>query len=116
MIYAIIEIGDRESTQAGLESSHGNVRRGASIALDQMPGGKLDPKQVVAELGATDGRMQDAAWWIVSRHSQEWGGLLADRLRMRLAEKQTTPEQRRAEDAIGPAGDAPVCRTGSWRN
>jgi putative heme-binding domain-containing protein len=96
LIYALIEIGDVESTRAGLESAHVNVRRGAMIALDQMPGGKLDPNKVVAELAAPDARMQDAAWWLVSRHPQEWGGLLAAQLRKNLADNHTTPAQEAA--------------------
>ena len=82
------------------------------IALDQMPGGQLDPQKVVAELGAADSRIQDAAWWIVSRHPQEWGGLLADQLRKNLADKQSTPDEHSAtQDAAGSAARAPGLST-----
>lgn len=96
LIYALIEIADPESTREGLASEHSAVRRAAMIALDQMPGGKLDPQAVIAELGSNDSRMQDAAWWLVSRHPQEWGGLLSDRLRASLADEQASAEERAA--------------------
>jgi putative membrane-bound dehydrogenase-like protein len=89
LIYALIEIADPDSTRAGLASDHPAVRRGAMIALDQMPGGKLDPRAVIAQLDAADARLRDAAWWLISRHPREWGGLLADRLRASLADPAT---------------------------
>lgn len=96
LIYALIEIAAPESTREGLASQYSAVRRAALIALDQMPGGKLDPQTVIAELGSADARMQDAAWWLVSRHPQEWGGLLADRLRASLADEHATADERAA--------------------
>ncbi|HEX4142470.1 MAG TPA: PVC-type heme-binding CxxCH protein [Pirellulales bacterium] len=96
LIYALIEIGDPESTRAALRSANSAVRRAGMIALDQMPGGNLEARLVIAELGASDPRMQDAGWWIVSRHPQQWGGLLADRLHASLADQQQTPPQRAA--------------------
>ena len=50
----------------------------------------------MVELDADDVRMQDAAWWLVSRHAKEWGGLLADRLRAGLNSKTATAEERDA--------------------
>lgn len=94
LIYALIELGDAEATRAGLASTNLNVRRGTLIALDQMPGEKLEPKTIVAELNAADPRMQDAAWWLVSRHPQESGALLAEHLRASLADTKATAEQR----------------------
>jgi putative membrane-bound dehydrogenase-like protein len=95
LIYALIEIADPESTRSGLASDHPAVRRGAMIALDQMPGGKLDPQAVIAQLDAADARLRDAAWWLISRHPREWGGLLADRLRASLADPATDLAQLR---------------------
>jgi putative membrane-bound dehydrogenase-like protein len=94
LIFALIEIDDPESTRTGLESACSAVRRGAMIALDQMPGGKLEPQAVIGELDAADVRMQDVAWWLVSRHPQELGGLLAERLRASLADENATADQR----------------------
>jgi putative membrane-bound dehydrogenase-like protein len=96
LIYALLELADPTATQPALESPHANVRRGAMIALDQMAGAKLDPQRVVAELDSQDLRMQEAAWWLVSRHAQAWGGLLADRLRAGLANTKATAEERAA--------------------
>jgi putative membrane-bound dehydrogenase-like protein len=95
LIYALIEIADPESTRSGLASDHPAVRRGAMIALDQMPGGMLGPHSVIAQLDAADARLRDAAWWLISRHPREWGGLLADRLRASLADPATDLAQLR---------------------
>lgn len=96
LIFALIEIADPEATRKGLASEHSSVRRAAMIALDQMPGGKLDPQAVIAELDSDDVRLQDAAWWLVSRHPQQWGGLLAERLRTSLADDQAPADERAA--------------------
>ncbi|HWB07723.1 MAG TPA: PVC-type heme-binding CxxCH protein [Pirellulales bacterium] len=95
LIYALIEIADPELTRTGLTNDHPAVRRGAMIALDQMPGGKLDPQAVIAQLDAADARLRDAAWWLISRHPREWGGLLADRLRASLSDTATDFDQLR---------------------
>lgn len=94
LIFALIEIADADATRAGLANVNLAVRRGAMIALDQMPGGKLEPQPVVAALDAADPKLQDAAWWIVSRHAQAWGGLLAERLRTALNDTSASNEQR----------------------
>jgi putative membrane-bound dehydrogenase-like protein len=96
LIYALIQIADTTVTPSGLDSENANVRRAVMIALDQMPGGKLDPQRVIAELSSPDARMQDTAWWIVSRHADEWGPMLAAQLRSKLADESATAEQRAA--------------------
>ncbi len=53
LVYALIEIGDREATIKGLADSSPRARRGALIALDQMEGGDL-AKELVAPLLDTD--------------------------------------------------------------
>ncbi len=78
LIYALIEIGDAKSVESGLKSSVMNVRRASMIALDQMPGNFIKPEAVLAELDSDDVRLKDAAWWIVSRHPKEWGGLMTE--------------------------------------
>jgi pimeloyl-ACP methyl ester carboxylesterase len=52
LIFALIEIGYRESTATGLNAESPATRRVALIALDQMPGGRLDPLMVAGLLGA----------------------------------------------------------------
>ncbi|MBS0210106.1 MAG: HEAT repeat domain-containing protein [Planctomycetes bacterium] len=94
LIYALIDIADADATSQGLTSRNVAVRRGALIALDQMHAKTLDPQRVIAELDTADERMQDASWWIVSRHAKEWGGLLAERLRKSLANTSASADER----------------------
>ncbi len=93
LTYALIEIGDRQGTAAGLKHPSPRVRRAALIALDQMEGGGLEPKVVAAELNARDAALRETAWWVVGRHP-EWGGALAGFLRDRLAAKDLSAAER----------------------
>ncbi len=92
IIYALIEIGDRESVAAGLFSNSPRVRRAALTALDQMPDGKLDASAVVRELTAADPALQETAWWIAGRHP-EWGEQLTAVLRERVSTKLPADQQ-----------------------
>jgi putative membrane-bound dehydrogenase-like protein len=83
LIYALIEIGDPAATRSGLASQNAAVRRAALIALDQMPGGGLDPKSVAALLSSPDPVLRRTASWLISRH-HDWGDALAETLRERL--------------------------------
>ena len=91
--YALIEIGATAATVRGLEDPQPGVRRSAMVALDQMPGGKLDAKYVAAGLGADDAALRDAAGWIAGRHP-EWGDALAGVLGERMRDGAATPEAR----------------------
>jgi putative heme-binding domain-containing protein len=93
LIYALIEIGDRESTAAGLNSANVFIRRAALIALDQMDNGKLEARTVAAELNTRAPELKEAALWIIGRHP-EWGGELAGTLRDRLGAKNLSTEER----------------------
>lgn len=84
LIYALIEIGDPARTGAGLNSVPPSVQRAALIALDQMPGGGLQPAQVTPLLTSTNASLRETAWWIVSHHSQ-WADALAGHFAQRLA-------------------------------
>jgi putative membrane-bound dehydrogenase-like protein len=95
LTYALIEIGDRVQTTAGLASPNARVHRAALIALDQMDGGGLQAAAVTAELTSPDPALKETAWWIASRHP-EWGGALAGFLRERLARPGQTPAEREA--------------------
>jgi putative membrane-bound dehydrogenase-like protein len=86
LTYALIEIGDRKATEAGLKSESASVRRAALIALDQMQDGGLSADSVLRELSATDPNLRKAAWWIASRHP-EWGDKLTGFLRQRMTAK-----------------------------
>ena len=91
---ALIEIADAAGTRAGLEIENAATRRSAMIALDQMPGGGLDPALVVAELNSADSEMQSTAWWLVSRHPREWGAQIAAALQSRVADQKLTAADR----------------------
>ncbi|HXG08904.1 MAG TPA: PVC-type heme-binding CxxCH protein [Gemmataceae bacterium] len=93
LTYALIEIADRDRTAAGLKSDNVLIRRAALTALDQMDGGGVEAAMVVRELGSTDPRMKETAWWIATRHP-EWGGILAGVLRERLSAKNLTAAER----------------------
>src|SRR5262249_55803806 len=86
LIYALIEIGNRKGTEAGLKSENPRVRRGALTALDQMENGKLTAEMVAAELKSKDEPMRRTASWILGRHP-EWGEAPAGLMRERLASK-----------------------------
>ncbi|HVX15129.1 MAG TPA: PVC-type heme-binding CxxCH protein [Pirellulales bacterium] len=93
LMYAIIEIGDRKATAAGMQSSNPTVQRAALTALDQMPDGRLEAQAVVPFLSASDGELRRTASWIVGRHP-EWADALADYLRTRLVDEKLSTEER----------------------
>jgi putative membrane-bound dehydrogenase-like protein len=83
LIYALIQIADPDATRSGLASGNASIRHAALIALDQMPGGGLDPKSVAGLLSSPDPLLKRTASWIIGRH-HEWGEALAGSLRDRL--------------------------------
>ena len=83
IIYALIELADPEATRLGLAAKSQKTIAAALIALNQMPGGKLQPREVIQHLNATDETLNQAARWVVMQHP-DWGGELADWLRAAL--------------------------------
>jgi putative membrane-bound dehydrogenase-like protein len=83
LTYALIEIADSKQTAAGLKSDNRLVRRAALIALDQMPGGGLDLKEVMRDVNSTTPALKETAVWIIGRHS-EWSGDLVGYIKERL--------------------------------
>ena len=83
LIYALIEIGDREQTLRGVHNSNPNGHRAALIALDQMDHGQLKASEVVPLLSSNDKVLRQTAEWISAHHS-EWGGELTGLFRQRL--------------------------------
>jgi putative membrane-bound dehydrogenase-like protein len=84
IVYALIEIADRETTDGMYHlSSHSRQVRAAMIALDQMASAGLDPNDFVKWLSSDVADFKETATWIVGRHP-EWGGALAGFLRTRL--------------------------------
>jgi putative membrane-bound dehydrogenase-like protein len=98
LTFALFEIGDPESTAAGLRSANVLTRRAALTALDQMGRDRLQAGTVAAELTSADPRMKETAWWIAGRHP-EWGGALAGFLRDRLAARSLSAAER--EELVG---------------
>ena len=86
LIYALIEPGRPETVRRGLGDIRPRVRRAAMIALDQMPESHLDSTEVIPLLTDDDPVLNDAAWWIVSRHP-EWAAETIDCLRQEVSLK-----------------------------
>ncbi len=91
--HALIEIANSAATAPGLDSPQPAVQRVAMIALDQMPGGRVDPARVVTLLSSTDPTLKETALWLIGRHP-EWGDPLAGYLRVELARLSHTEEGR----------------------
>jgi putative membrane-bound dehydrogenase-like protein len=84
LVYALIQIGDRDALVQGLSDSSPAVRRGALVALDQMDRSALTLDLVSPHLGADDPALRQAALRVATRRP-EWAGALADVLRGWLA-------------------------------
>jgi putative membrane-bound dehydrogenase-like protein len=93
LIYALIEIANRDGTLKGLADSSPLVRKGALIALDQMDGGQLTREQVLPLLDTADPALQQAVLDVVTARP-EWAGQLVDFLRQWLTRGEL-PEARR---------------------
>lgn len=83
IIFALIEIADRQGTSEGLKAANPFTRRAALIALDQMDDGGLKAGDVAPLLGGADATLKQTAAWIVEHHP-DWGGELAGYFEQRL--------------------------------
>jgi len=92
VIYALIEIGDRQATLAGLQHADSAVRRGALIALDQMDGGNLTRELVTPLLATDDTPLLRAIVDVLSRHP-DWSSALVDRIGDVLTAPNPSEEQ-----------------------
>jgi putative heme-binding domain-containing protein len=93
--FALIDIDDPKGTAAGLQSPNVRTIRAAMAALDQMDGGRLDPKLVAERLASTVPILKETASWIVGHHP-EWAEALAGVLGQRL-DRADLPAAERAE-------------------
>ena len=84
LIYALIEIGDANSTRDGLKSSSPEIVRAALVALDQMDGGKLTADDVIPLMTSDHETLRRTAVWIVGHHA-DWGTPLANYFASMLA-------------------------------
>jgi putative membrane-bound dehydrogenase-like protein len=91
LIYALIQIDDRDATLKGLRDRSPVVQRGALIALDQMDHGKLTEDLVTPLLDTDDPLLQKTALRVVSARSwaDQAAGLLGQWLN-----QQTLPGER----------------------
>jgi putative membrane-bound dehydrogenase-like protein len=94
IVYALIEIDDRQSTLVGLHHPAPDVRRAALVALDQMEHGNLTRDLVTRLLDTDDPQLQSTALEVISRH-EGWANEITDLLRRWLAEDQL-PADRQA--------------------
>jgi putative membrane-bound dehydrogenase-like protein len=92
LIYALIEIHDREATLVGLRDPSPRVQRAVLVALDQMDGGNLT-RELVAVLAGTDDLDLQRAVLEVVRRRPDWAGAVTGLLRKWLAEPNL-PEAR----------------------
>lgn len=106
IVYALIEIADPASTAAALRKSTPGGLRAALLALDQMPGGRVEPEQVVPLLTIAQPQVREVALWLAARHP-EWGPAVAGYLRGRLAATLTADEQQELAALLGHFASAP---------
>ena len=90
LLYALIQIDDREGTLPGLEDPNPQVRRAALIALDQMDRGGLTRAQVTPHLDPSSLPLQQAALAIVT--ARGWSGELLGLLNEWLASEKPNAE------------------------
>lgn len=102
IIYALIELADPAATAKALASKSPQEHRAALVALDQMPGGGLQPTDLAPRLSHPDPLVQSTADWIVG-HRPEWGGALAGWCQEQLAslaDKPTGPGAAQLESKL----------------
>ncbi len=93
ILYALIEIGDRDATLVGLRHSSPLVRRGALVALDQMEHGDLTRDEVIGLLDTSDVPLQMTALNVISKRP-DWGKEIVTFVGQLLDQRQLTDEQR----------------------
>ena len=93
LTYALIQIDDPEATTAGLASTEPRVLRSALMAIDQMEGGRLEPRKVADLLASTDAEVKETASWLLGRHP-DWAEALVDFFRDRLKRDDLTDADR----------------------
>ncbi|HEY2893097.1 MAG TPA: PVC-type heme-binding CxxCH protein, partial [Pirellulales bacterium] len=75
IIFALIQLADREQTAAGLRNTTARTKRGALIALDQMEGGNLAPDAVIQLLSQQDSLLRETGLWVIQHHA-EWAAAM----------------------------------------
>ncbi len=93
LTFALIEIGDRQSTLVGLEHSNPRVRRAALMALEQMSDGEIEVKTVAPELNSPNAALRESAAWIAGHHP-DWGEALSDHFSAYFSTNNLPPADR----------------------
>lgn len=96
LIYALIEIGQPQLLLEGLQSTSAQVRRGALVALDQIPNSGIQAEHVLPLLSADDPVLRATAVWIAGHHP-DWGGALASFFAQRLTTSAAATSEVRAQ-------------------
>jgi hypothetical protein len=100
IIFSLIELEDPVATAAALHAGTPAARKAALIALDQMPGSRLAPEQLLPWLRSSDDELKKTATWIISRHP-EWGDAVVPFLAEQLgAETPDEPDRARLLTAL----------------
>ena len=91
--YALIEIGKPIDLAAiPAKQATPSLQRIVAIANDQMPGGRVEPSQIVPWLTSKEPLLKETALWLVARHA-DWGNALAEYLRLRLQSPGLTDDE-----------------------
>src|SRR5262249_16525196 len=84
IIYALIQIGDRDKTAKYLADKHPAIQRAARIGLDQMPKGNLIAEEITPLLTSDDPALQRATLSVIAERPG-FGPVIVDLLRSWLA-------------------------------
>ena len=95
IVYALIEIGNRDATLAALTDPSPLVRRVGLTALDQMDGGDLTRDLTVPLLDTDDPDLQQTALAVISRH-EGWSDEIRKLVDQWLADARAGPSQQQA--------------------
>ncbi len=95
LIYALIRLDDRQQTLPLLSDVNPDVRRAGLIALDQMPGGRLQRSDVAPQLDTEDPSLQQAALDVIARHDG-WADEIVSLADGWLRSEQLSPSQTRS--------------------
>ena len=98
IIYALIELNDPVAIRQALANPTNAFKtQAALIALDQMPSGKIQPREVLSFLEGTPTTTnasqltQKTARWVANRHS-DWGAAFAAFFKKQIMSENGTPK------------------------
>ncbi|MFM1768550.1 MAG: hypothetical protein RJA22_1079 [Verrucomicrobiota bacterium] len=86
ILHAMMQSGDTNAVARALRSTEPGSRRAAAIVLDQMPGGRLDPAEIIPWLSSTNVTLRTTAQWLAQRH-RDWAPALTGFLQSRLSSR-----------------------------